>query len=500
MGIATLSGSLYDLDPSMLPPAAAGTASAVFVDLFSDLGDLTLTRNGTIDTRWPMSRSNHSRPVTIMAGDTITAARADPTDQVILGGWSAHDLPAAGAYYVFLAGDPAHHLAAVDGIRLIPGVVGQHARTSRELFTLVNLTNAAIQVCRGTTSLVDVLNTGTMTFLLPGFDAMGGLTIEVVLEADGCTGGPNRYSAMLASTRPGRLLVVAQGDTSSHANWNVTSLLEPDPPTDPMTTRQTITFLDATPTDATFTGIAMMAPVFAGVSTTSGMSGFARATAIPFRIDVVFSGGMPQPITFTNWMPTSFSAWAILTGGTGTASQLYAVDSPFGHGWSNDGYLDSELSACIPYCNAIQANCTGANTQYVDLTTCLASCNEFGWPPGMSGATMGDTLACRTTHAMNAATTGATECPIAGPLGGATCGLRCGAFCAEVMSTCSGSEPYATLMDCDNACVTWVDHMTANGPVMITANTLGCRTAVLEAAAGDTTNCADLAATSSVCH
>jgi hypothetical protein len=495
-GIPTLSASLYDLDPSILPSATAGTASIVFIDLLGELSNLMITRNHTIDTMWPMSRTAHSAPITLMAGDTLAFSRFGSTDDLVLAGFSARDFPVAGAFYVVLAGETAHHLAAPDGIRAIPAVVGEHAHPSRELFVVLNATDIELEVCRGAES-AGFANVGTIMGPRIGFDGMGGATIDLVLSADGCPAtAPNHHSVTLSAPRPGRYLIAAVGDTASAASWSVTAALEPAPAASAMT-HQAIGLVNVSSAAATFTGEDASGTVFGASLAPAGMPGAAFATALPTRIDVMQAS---STVSFAPWSPVSSAAFAVFVGGSGSASTLWALDAPFGHGWTDGGYLDSTTPVCVDYCNTMVANCTGTNAQFADLPGCYADCTSFAWP---TVSLVGDTIGCRTSHAMMTSTSAAIECPRAGPLGGGTCSTtRCGAFCNEINATCGAASPFASFSACTTACTAWSDATSATGPAPDTAaaaNTLACRMAGLEAAVMDSTICASLGASSTMC-
>src|SRR5258708_36856000 len=80
--------------------------------------------------------------------------------------------------------------------------------------------------------------------------------------------------------------------------------------------------------------------------------------------------------------------------GTGIDAPGTGVDAP---GTGIDAPVDAlgSTADCTSYCTDILAACTGGRTQYVSMDTCVASCMHL--PAGMSGATSGNSLACRIT-------------------------------------------------------------------------------------------------------
>lgn len=147
--------------------------------------------------------------------------------------------------------------------------------------------------------------------------------------------------------------------------------------------------------------------------------------------------------------------------------------------------------SCADYCAAIVASCTGANRQYglsdaTQAVSCMTACTSFGWAEGTSGDMSGDTLACRTYHALAAAGSDANHalhCPHAGPLGGGVCGASaCADFCAADQHVCPSA--YASASDCMTACTGFSDATTVTSPTTGSGNTLSCRTYHLSAAAG----------------
>jgi len=79
---------------------------------------------------------------------------------------------------------------------------------------------------------------------------------------------------------------------------------------------------------------------------------------------------------------------------------------------------------CDVYCDLVQKNCVGGNSQYADKPTCMTACALMS-ANGNQGDTAGDTVQCRIYHAGVAGNppSGATlHCPHAGKNGAGVCG------------------------------------------------------------------------------
>ena len=122
--------------------------------------------------------------------------------------------------------------------------------------------------------------------------------------------------------------------------------------------------------------------------------------------------------------------------------------------------------SCTDYCANIMANCNnagsdagvGATEQYTTLKNCMNSCKAF--PVGTSADTSGDTLGCRSYHAMAAKGDPKTHCPHAGPGGGGLCGTNCQGYCQLAMLYCTSAnmaKVYDTLADCMAVCAATPD-------------------------------------------
>jgi hypothetical protein len=142
------------------------------------------------------------------------------------------------------------------------------------------------------------------------------------------------------------------------------------------------------------------------------------------------------------------------------------------------------------------AHCTAAR-QFTSQAGCLGACVAFAQGP--VGATSGNSLECRATHAAAAASAPATECPAAGPAGDGTCGANCEGFCTVAMGVCPSQ--FATFTDCTTACQGFAGNATHFTATSSSGNTFTCRLYHLgAAAAGDPSRCDAIAVTSPICQ
>jgi hypothetical protein len=89
---------------------------------------------------------------------------------------------------------------------------------------------------------------------------------------------------------------------------------------------------------------------------------------------------------------------------------------------------------------------SGVHGQYADAAQCLASCAAFP-----TDVAVGNSLACRDTHAGRALTEGADpHCDHAGPAGVGVCGSNCAGYCSLMMTICGGT--FASTEACMTAC------------------------------------------------
>lgn len=157
-----------------------------------------------------------------------------------------------------------------------------------------------------------------------------------------------------------------------------------------------------------------------------------------------------------------------------------------------DMSMGGNAPSCAQYCDKIEMSCTagdgGSFAQYPDHAACLTWCSmQAGWPAGTTGATSGNTIACRLYHAGAAAADPATHCPHAGPTGGDICGTYCENYCQLMARNCTGANTVYDATTCMTKCMT----IPTNGqPNDQTGNTVQCRIWHLgEAALDPATHC-----------
>jgi hypothetical protein len=153
---------------------------------------------------------------------------------------------------------------------------------------------------------------------------------------------------------------------------------------------------------------------------------------------------------------------------------------------SVDPNLTVDAGACGTYCNAVVANCPGAD--YNDVPTCLTMCPAFD--PGTPNDTTQDTLGCRLHYAL-AAANDKTQCAAAGAIGGNVCGNDpCRTFCNLDAVVCTGTNtvydggPPQCLAECQaNFGIYLLD--AGSDLALYDGNTINCRLYHLEAALGN---------------
>ena len=142
--------------------------------------------------------------------------------------------------------------------------------------------------------------------------------------------------------------------------------------------------------------------------------------------------------------------------------------------------LVTASAGCALYCDVITKACSGGNDAgsfaqftYPDESSCIAYCNGNGdWPAGTTGASTGNTLACRGTHAEAALNNPATECANAGPSGNNVCGSWCENFCYLMEKNCTGSNAIYDAATCMQKCATMPATGTAGD---VSGDTVQCR-------------------------
>jgi hypothetical protein len=169
-----------------------------------------------------------------------------------------------------------------------------------------------------------------------------------------------------------------------------------------------------------------------------------------------------------------------------------SIDAPVD---GTGGDATGSTADCTTYCNAIQAACVGGNAQYSSVAICVASCTKL--PAGTSGATSGNSLACRDTHRQLAQTTPSTHCVHAGPSGGGTCGTACEGFCAIAAAACPAESPPAS---CATECAALPPAPPYNATIT-SGDSLECRLYYATLAALDpATSCVETGQNSTMCQ
>ncbi len=165
---------------------------------------------------------------------------------------------------------------------------------------------------------------------------------------------------------------------------------------------------------------------------------------------------------------TSSGTSGTSSGTSGTSSGTSGASS--GTSGASSGTSGSSGDAgktvsCATYCTTVNANCTGANIDYVAATNaadCTKACG-FMTTQGTYGDAL-NSVGCRQYHSDLAAGAGAgTHCPHAGMFGGGACGDKCDDFCTVAVGACPNA--YADKAACVAACANWqVDAAKPIGP------------------------------------
>ena len=159
-------------------------------------------------------------------------------------------------------------------------------------------------------------------------------------------------------------------------------------------------------------------------------------------------------------------AWIFVAALTGCGSTTATTGSDM-----STSVLPADLTMaaapdCAGYCATIMANCKGdgsdggmgANQQYTTLINCMNSCKAM--PVGSAADRAGNTLGCRSYHAMAAKGDPVLHCPHAGPGGAGVCGANCDGYCQIAMMYCTASnmaKVYSDLNDCKTTCMSVPD-------------------------------------------
>jgi hypothetical protein len=141
------------------------------------------------------------------------------------------------------------------------------------------------------------------------------------------------------------------------------------------------------------------------------------------------------------------------TAGDETAGDETAGDDTAGDDTAGDDTgSDDAAAACSDYCTLIRDHCEGDLVQYSGTLDCERSC--LAMQLGDPGAMTGNTVGCRTTHAILAARDPIVHCPHAGPSGGDLCGGACESFCSLAVKLCIDEhQVWSNVEECAGDCV-----------------------------------------------
>jgi hypothetical protein len=205
-----------------------------------------------------------------------------------------------------------------------------------------------------------------------------------------------------------------------------------------------------------------VATVRSGANRVVSVRGWAPRLLLPALMTLAACGASGNPgttITGSAGMSAQGGAGTGAAAGTSGAAGATAVGTAgttvggAGTTAGAAGTMGASMAVCDTYCTAIMANCTATNAQYADKADCMKTCSYL--PAGQPADNDGNSVGCRTNHAMAAATAAAVGgvkdvCWQAGPLGYGGCGNECDIFCPIALAYCPGSYP--TLDDCHNTC------------------------------------------------
>jgi len=108
---------------------------------------------------------------------------------------------------------------------------------------------------------------------------------------------------------------------------------------------------------------------------------------------------------------------------------------------------------CENYCAIVMNACTGNNSAYADMATCLAFCSSL--PSGNITDTTGNSIDCRIYHAEASKVLALPDvhCPHATHSGGNQCGTWCEVYCQLATTVCTGNlSLFTDKATCMTAC------------------------------------------------
>lgn len=182
----------------------------------------------------------------------------------------------------------------------------------------------------------------------------------------------------------------------------------------------------------------------------------------------------------------------LVLGGCFDPSDVEGTETEAGTGAGTAGEGGSEASGdgdegsggaadpCPEYCTLVNEHCEGDQAQYSGQSACESVC--VGMAPGTPDDQLGNTVGCRTFHAINAAEDPDTHCVHAGPAGGGVCGGNCESFCSLALQLCTGdAAQWADVESCLADCEQFPDDVPFSEG-QTTGDTFACRLAHLSLA------------------
>lgn len=150
--------------------------------------------------------------------------------------------------------------------------------------------------------------------------------------------------------------------------------------------------------------------------------------------------------------PTDVEGTETEAGTAGEGGSEASGDGDDGSGGAADTSTGAAADPCPEYCTLVNDHCEGDHAQYSGQSACESVCAAM--PEGTPDDQLGNTVGCRTFHAINAAEDPDTHCVHAGPAGAGVCGGSCESFCSLALQLCTGdaaqwADVEACLGDCE---------------------------------------------------
>ena len=157
------------------------------------------------------------------------------------------------------------------------------------------------------------------------------------------------------------------------------------------------------------------------------------------------------------------------------------------------------VPTCEEYCDILMDHCQNDLAQFSTNAACLAVCAVL--PPGDPGDDLGNSVACRYFHAVNAGEAPEVSCAHAGPAGSGVCGGGCESFCHLQGELCTGEhQQYTNTAECTAECDTFPTTENFN-TATADDDSFNCRLKHLTYASLDpVTHCGHIVAESETCE